>query len=96
MSHYGCPICSEPTSVIETRLSKSRLRRRRRCVNNHRFTTLELPHDTGKRAVGLVKWLTKNLDPEIAGYAQEEIRAIMAGIPQEPDEEPTNGQAQPA
>lgn len=87
MSHYACPVCTGPTSVVETRRSKKGLRRRRRCDANHRFTTVELPHDTSKRAVGLIKWLTDKLDPDIADYALEEMRAIVAGIPEEPDDD---------
>jgi hypothetical protein len=86
MSHYSCPECSGSTSVVETRKAKKGLRRRRRCDNNHRFTTFEVPHNTGKRAVDLVKWLTDKLDPEIADYALEEIRAIMSGQPPEQDD----------
>lgn len=86
MSHYACPVCTGPTSVVETRRSKKGLRRRRRCDNNHRFTTVEVPHDTGKRATSLIKWLTAKLDPEIADYALEEIRLIMTGTPEEPEE----------
>jgi hypothetical protein len=86
MSHYSCPTCSGSTTVVETRKSKKGLRRRRRCDHNHRFTTFELPHDTGKRAINLIKWLTAKLDPEIAGYALSEIRFIMAGQPPEQDD----------
>jgi hypothetical protein len=95
MSHYSCPVCTGSTSVIETRVSKKGLRRRRRCANNHRFTTFELPHDTGKRAIDLVKWLSANLDAEIAEYALEEIRAIVAGTPPEPEEDLDDGNASP-
>lgn len=34
-----CPKCQAATSVVETRDPK----RRRECVNGHRFSTLELP-----------------------------------------------------
>lgn len=88
MSHYSCPTCSGSTSVIETRVSKKGLRRRRRCNLNHRFTTIELPHDTGKRVSGLINWLTKQgLEPDLVDYAQDELKAIMSGQPPEDDED---------
>ena len=87
MSHYSCPVCTGLTSVIETRVSKKGLRRRRRCGQDHRFTTIELPHDTGKRITGLISWLTKQgLDPDLVEYAQEELKAIMSGqLPEQDD-----------
>lgn len=88
MSHYSCPTCSGSTSVIETRVSKKGLRRRRRCGLNHRFTTIELPHDTGKRISGLINWLTKQgLEPDLVDYAQDELKVIMSGQPPEDDED---------
>lgn len=87
MSHYSCPICSGSTSVIETRLSKGRLRRRRRCPANHRFSTIELPHETAKRVTRLITWLGKQgLCPDIASYASEQLQEILAGIPEETEE----------
>lgn len=84
MSHYSCPECSGSTTVIETRLSHSRLRRRRKCPNGHRFSTLELPHDTTTKVIELITWLTKqNLDSETADYARSQIGSIMLGIPAE-------------
>jgi hypothetical protein len=87
MSHYSCPECSGSTSVIETRLSNSRIRRRRQCVNRHRFTTLEVPHNTRKRLHELMKWLgTQGLASDIVDYAKSEITSIITGSPSEADE----------
>jgi hypothetical protein len=87
MSHYSCPECSSSTHVIETRLSKTRIRRRRQCVTGHRFTTLEVPHDTSKKLKELVKWLaSQGLAPDIADYARSEIDSIITGSPSEADE----------
>lgn len=36
-----CPLCEEPTSVIQTYLEGEWVRRRRRCENGHRFNTRE-------------------------------------------------------
>jgi hypothetical protein len=97
MSHYNCPTCSGSTSVIETRVSKKGLRRRRRCGLNHRFTTIELPHDTGKRITGLINWLTKQgLEPDLVDYAQDELKAIMSGQPPEDDDHDIEAISQPS
>jgi len=89
MSHYSCPDCSGPTTVIETRRNRNgRLRRRRRCALNHRFSTVELPHDVARRTTDLIAWLTgQGLCPDIASYGLEQLQNILAGIPDEPEEE---------
>ena len=80
MSHYSCPECQGTTTVIETRLSNSRLRRRRKCIKEgHRFSTIEVPLDTAQRMTELVKWLTQHIGPELAEYAHEQVGAIMLG-----------------
>lgn len=87
MSQYSCPECSGSTHVIETRLSKTRIRRRRQCVNGHRCTTLEVPHDTPKKLQELVKWLaSQGLPPDIADYAKEEVTSIITGSLSDYDE----------
>lgn len=88
MSHYSCPICSGSSSVIETRASNARLRRRRTCGEGHRFTTIELPHETPKKLKELVGWLGKQgLDPEIVDYAKEELGVILFGLKSDADED---------
>lgn len=44
---YLCPQCREPTEVIDSRVGVGDdvIRRRRRCRNNHRFSTLEVAVD---------------------------------------------------
>jgi hypothetical protein len=76
-SHDGC---SEPTSVVETRISYSRIRRRRQCASGHRFATIEVPHDTPKRLKSLTDWLAgAGLDPDLVNYAKSEIDSILLG-----------------
>lgn len=91
MSHYSCPVCTGSTSVIETRISQKGLRRRRSCRGGHRFTTIELPHDTGKRVTGLINWLTKQhwFDEDLVDYTKDELKAILSGQLPENDDEPT-------
>lgn len=36
-----CPVCDEPTEVYDTEREGLGVRRRRRCVNGHRFNTFE-------------------------------------------------------
>ena len=80
MSHYRCPVCTGASSVIETRVSYSRLRRRRSCAEGHRFTTVEVPHDTAKKLHELAAWLCKQgLDSEVADYARGQITSILHG-----------------
>lgn len=38
----NCPECGGETSVTDSRPSGANVRRRRRCDNDHRFTTIEL------------------------------------------------------
>lgn len=86
MSHYSCTTCGAATTVIETRVSFSNIRRRRKCFNEHKFTTVELPHDTADRIASLIDWLGKQgLDPELVEYGQDMLKAIMRGDP--PSEE---------
>jgi transcriptional regulator NrdR family protein len=87
MSHYSCPICSGPSSVIETRVSQTRLRRRRACAQKHRFTTIEVPHQAPKELKKLMNWLAKGgLNPELVDYAKEQINAILFGTAEEDEE----------
>lgn len=45
-----CPECGKPTDVIDTRSrGDGGVRRRRRCFNQHKFTTIELPVQRTKR-----------------------------------------------
>ena len=80
--------CSASTTVIETRLANSRIRRRRKCSNNHRFSTVEINHSTTEKVIDLITWLTKqNMDSEIADYARGQIGFIMLGTPTNDDDD---------
>ncbi len=37
----NCPTCNKGTEVIDSRLIPNGVRRRRQCLNDHRFTTIE-------------------------------------------------------
>jgi transcriptional regulator NrdR family protein len=39
----NCPECGEDTLVSDSRNKKGKCWRRRKCPNNHRFTTWEIP-----------------------------------------------------
>lgn len=81
MGRFACPECSGPTSVIETRLSNIRLKRRRVCLNGHRFTTLEIPVDCQRKLKELVSWFEKQgLHSEFVDYAKTQIDNILLGI----------------
>lgn len=80
MNSYLCLDCGEPTTVIETRISSSRLRRRRKCVEGHRFTTLEIPHTTSQKLIELIQWISRHRsDPDVLIYADRQVRLIMTG-----------------
>lgn len=82
MGKYFCEQegCSEPTQVVETRISYARLRRRRECAAGHRFATIEVPHSTPKQLKELTDWFSKQgLDPDLVAYAKSEIDSILLG-----------------
>jgi len=37
----NCPTCNKGSEVIDSRLIPNGVRRRRQCLNGHRFTTIE-------------------------------------------------------
>ena len=39
----NCPVCGKGGDVIDSRPTADGQRRRRECLNGHRFTTVELP-----------------------------------------------------
>lgn len=87
MSRYLCPECNETSSVIETRPSQRRLRRRRSCKNGHRFSTIEVPLTAEQQLVELLDWGFKNGSPddETLDYLKSEMKRILAGMPEEED-----------
>lgn len=45
-----CPTCGKSSDVIDSRISGVTVRRRRECLNLHRFTTTEVVGDSRKLA----------------------------------------------
>lgn len=79
MSQYLCPECDGGSSVIETRASHSNLRRRRKCANGHRFSTIEVAADVAPKIVQLVQWAVRNnITDDFEKYVQE----ILQGLPE--------------
>jgi hypothetical protein len=83
LGRYLCPQCAGGTRVIETRLSNDRIKRRRACSHDHRFNTLEVPAEAGRRLKELVDWLGKHINPELIDYAKSEVDSILLGTNEE-------------
>lgn len=83
MSQYHCGECGSTTSVIDTRPSFLRLRRRRKCPNGHRASTIEVPLDTTQQLKGLVAFWAQETgqDPEFVSTISSRIDEIMLGKP---------------
>lgn len=60
-----CPICGQETTVYESREAPIGTRRRRKCLDNHRFTTYEVFVDV-KSGQTPVK-----MEPAIMAYAAQ-------------------------
>jgi transcriptional regulator NrdR family protein len=86
MAKYLCE-CGEPTSVVETRPTERVLRRRRKCSNEHRFSTIEVPADAPKKIVELVQWAVRN---KVTDDFTDHVRDIMMGTPEKDLDKPTN------
>jgi transcriptional regulator NrdR family protein len=79
MSQYLCPECQGSSSVVETRAASGNLRRRRKCANGHRFSTMEVSADVPAKIVQLVQWAVgHNITDNFEQYVQE----IMLGLPE--------------
>lgn len=50
-----CPQCDKASEVIDTRLRGAVVRRKRRCLNNHEFVTLEINATIIQQMNGLVE-----------------------------------------
>ncbi len=50
-----CPQCDKASEVIDTRLRGQVVRRKRRCLNNHEFVTLEINALIIQQMSGLVE-----------------------------------------
>jgi hypothetical protein len=86
MSQYQCPDCGQSTSVVDTRSFQGKLRRRRKCKNNHQFKTIEIDHKVPDKLDELVNWvLSENtdMDPDLISYFKEQIRNTIYGIDKE-------------
>lgn len=87
MGRFACVECEDQTSVIETRLINSRIRRRRLCSSGHRFNTLEVPVDAQDRLHALLKWVDGHLDKDLTEYLHSQVDTIMLGTPEEGEED---------
>lgn len=86
MSQYLCPECSTDSMVIETRPSYNRLRRRRKCRNGHRFSTVEVPLEAPEQIVELMTFAIENqhdMDDDMIAYVKERAREIILGLTEE-------------
>jgi hypothetical protein len=84
LGRYLCPTCSGGTRVIETRLSSDRIKRRRACEQDHRFNTLEVPADSGRKLKELIDWLSRqSINSEIVDYGKAQIDTILLGTNEE-------------
>lgn len=78
MSQYLCPICQADSNTVDTRPYHSRLRRRRKCKNGHRFSTLEVPADVIERLDSLLEWMMEQQpDPDVFEYIKRQTRRII-------------------
>ncbi len=81
MSQYRCS-CGAKTEVIDTRPSYTRLRRRRKCSENHRFSTVEIPLDTVLRLKELILfWANALEEDDMVEHMNRNIDIIMLGMP---------------
>jgi hypothetical protein len=80
-----CPTCEEPlSSVIDTRATSGRIRRRRRCVNGHKATTYEaLANEVG--LIPSAREVATAVDA-----LQESVRSLMAASEHETSMMPRN------
>lgn len=78
MSQYSCPQCQSDTNVVDSRSFHRRIRRRRRCKNNHRFSTIEISADAQKELNELLQWALENEPNEDSTeYLQFQIKKIL-------------------
>ncbi len=78
MSQALCPECQATSNVIETRAAFNSLRRRRRCTNSHKFTTIEVSNETPKKIVELVQWAIRN---GVTENFEQYVHEVMFGLP---------------
>ena len=78
MSQALCPECKAPSSVVETRAAFDSLRRRRKCVHGHKFSTIEVSNETPKKIVELVQWAVRN---NVTEDFEQYVNEILFNIP---------------
>lgn len=83
MSLYHCAECGSPTSVIDTRPSFARLRRRRKCPHNHRVSTIEIPLTATEEIKGLMAFWAQETgqDQDFVSNLNSRVDEIMLGKP---------------
>lgn len=98
MSQYQCLECDQNTSVIDTRPSNGRLRRRRKCPHGHRFSTMEVATTAKEQIQDLILWAAnqQQADEDVTAYIEAKVNHILFGLP-DPDEpdEPDNPNTEP-
>lgn len=85
MSQALCPECQSTSNVVETRAAFNSLRRRRRCIQGHKFSTIEVSNDTPKRIVELVAWAIRN---DITDNFEGLVTEVLFNIPCQETEQP--------
>ena len=64
-----CPTCGKGTDVIDSRIRGPVVRRRRQCLNEHRFATTEIVGAIDPRAIeAALSKLASTINPHAAGY----------------------------
>ncbi len=91
MSSFNCT-CGEKTSVIDTRDTNDRLKRRRKCSMGHRFHTIEVPLEARDKLIEIIVWSAERstIDQDLNSFVGEQVDHILLGkpLPYPPDPPP--------
>jgi transcriptional regulator NrdR family protein len=91
MSSFNCS-CGQKTSVIDTRDTNDRLKRRRKCPNDHRFNTVEVPLEARDKLIDIIVWSAQRstIDGDLNSFVGEQVDHILLGkpLPYPPDQPP--------
>jgi transcriptional regulator NrdR family protein len=92
MSLYHCT-CGLSSAVMDTRVSHQRLRRRRRCPADHRFSTLEVPLEARDKLIEIIVWSAERAahdGEDLRSFVGEQVDHILLGkpLPYPPDPPP--------
>ena len=74
-----CPVCEEKSSILETRDTPMRFRRRRKCKNGHYFTTEETvvsPHQIEREQLQRFEETRKKRLESIRASKSKVVRAV--------------------